>query len=65
MSWRRAQGGDPLQKFREYVARDCHLGHLERDVASVADDLRADLDQFLSQARERPVFDRIRRYERP
>ena len=28
-----------------------YLGHLECDVAAVADDLRTDLDQFLLQAR--------------
>ena len=41
-------------------ARDGDLGHLEGDVAAVADDLRADLDQLLLQTRQRLVFDRLR-----
>ena len=40
------------------------LGHLERDVAAVADDLRADLDQLFLQARQRPVLDRLGRRQR-
>jgi hypothetical protein len=40
------------------------LGHLEGDIASVAHHLRADLDQLLLQARQRPVLDRLRRCER-
>ena len=40
------------------------LGHLEGDIAAVADDLRADLDQLLLQARQRPIFDRLRRRQR-
>jgi hypothetical protein len=35
------------------------LGHLEGDTAAMADDLGADLDQLLLQARQRPVFDRL------
>jgi len=35
------------------------LGHLERDVAAMADDLRADLDKLLAQAGQRP---RLRRF---
>ena len=38
---------------------DSDLGHLECDVAAVVDDLRADLDQLLLQARQRPVLDRL------
>lgn len=34
-------------------------GRLEGDIASVADDLRAELDQLLVEARERPAFDRL------
>src|SRR5580704_14672594 len=33
------------------------LGHLEGDIAAVADDLRADLDQLLLQAGQGPVLD--------
>ena len=40
------------------------LGHLEGKMAPVADDLRADLDQLLLQAGQRPVFDRLGRRQR-
>jgi hypothetical protein len=30
------------------VARDGNFGHLESDVATVADDLRTDLDELLA-----------------
>jgi hypothetical protein len=33
-----------LEQFCEHAARDCHLGHLERDVAPVADYLGSDLE---------------------
>src|SRR5215475_844813 len=36
------------------------LGHLEGNIATVADELGADLDQLLLQARQRPVPDRLR-----
>ena len=41
-----------------------NLGHLEDEIATVADDLRADLDQLLLQARQRPVLDRFGRRQR-
>jgi hypothetical protein len=40
------------------------LGHLECDIAPVADDLRTDLDQLLFQGRHRPVLDRLWRRQR-
>ena len=40
------------------------LGDLEGDTAAMADDLGADLDQLLLQARQRPVLDRLRRRQR-
>jgi hypothetical protein len=49
------------QDVGEQVLWDCDLGHLEDDIAPVADNLRADLDRLLFQAREQPVFDRLRR----
>jgi hypothetical protein len=36
-------------------------GDLEGDVAGVAHDLRADLDQLLHERRQRPILDRQRR----
>ena len=43
------------QDVGEQVARDRDLGHLEYDVAAVADDL----DEFLAQRRQRPLLDGI------
>ena len=40
------------------------LGHLEDEIATVADDLRASLDQLLLQARQRPVLDWLGRCQR-
>jgi hypothetical protein len=37
------------------MPRDGNLRHPEGDVAAVAHDLRADLDEFLLQACQRPV----------
>src|SRR5215831_9864895 len=41
----------------EHLSWDGDLRHLEDDIASVAHHLRADLDQLLLQARQRPVLD--------
>ena len=41
-----------------------NLGHLECNVATRADDLRADLDQPFLESRQRAVFDRFRRRQR-
>jgi hypothetical protein len=43
---------------------DRDLSHLERDIAAVADNLRADLDQLFLEARQRPIFDRLGRRQR-
>jgi hypothetical protein len=48
-----AQSGDERQDFGEHLSRHRDLSHLEGDVAAVADDLRADLDQLLAQLPER------------
>ena len=40
------------------------FGHLKRDIAAMADDLRADLDQLFLQARQRPLLDRLWRRQR-
>ena len=40
------------------------FGHLKRDIAAMAHDLRADLDEFLLQACQRPIFDRLGRRQR-
>ena len=43
----------------EHLPWNGDLGHLKGDIAAVADDRCADLDQFLLQARQRPVFYRL------
>ena len=46
-SWRqrgRSQAVDQAQDVGEHASRDRDLGDLERDIATVADDLGADLD---------------------
>jgi hypothetical protein len=40
----------------EHLPWDGDLGHLEGNIAAVADDIRADLDQLLLQAGQRPVL---------
>src|SRR5664279_6634716 len=64
--WRlRPQFRDQPQNLLEHLPWDGDLGHLEDDIASVTHHLRADLDQLLLQARQRPVLDRLRCCERP
>jgi hypothetical protein len=49
--WRgRPQSGDQRQDVREHLSRYRDLGQPEGDVAAMADDLGADLDQLLAQA---------------
>ena len=48
---------DPPQDLGEQRSRHRHLGQLEDDVAAVAHDAGADLDQLLAQGRQRPVLD--------
>ena len=51
--WFEAVGA--VQDISEQVSWDCDLGHLEGDIAPVAHDLAADLDQPVSERRQRPV----------
>jgi hypothetical protein len=44
------QPGNQRQDVGEHLLRHRDLGHLKSNVAAVADDLRADLDQLLAQA---------------
>ena len=46
-----SQPGDQRQDFHDHLLWHPNLGHLEHDVAAVADDLRAELDQLLAQTR--------------
>ena len=54
--WRRSEPVDTAQDVGEQVTTNDNLGHLERDVAPVAHDLRTDLDELLSQAGQLPLF---------
>jgi hypothetical protein len=62
--WLRSQFRDQSQNLGEHVPRHGDLGHLESDIAAVAHELRADLDQLRPQADQRPVLDRLRRRQR-
>ena len=55
----RPQPGDQHQDLLEHLARYRDLGHLEDDVAAVADHLGADIDQLLAQAGQRPRLRRL------
>jgi len=64
--WRRAQGpsaewGRSQPSARYLVDRTLSRWRVERDVASVADDPCADLDQLFLRARQRPIFDGLGR----
>src|SRR3954447_22786261 len=48
------QPRDQQQDVREHLPRYRDFGKLECDVAVMADDLRADLDQLLLEAGQRP-----------
>ncbi len=57
LSWRyrgRSQAVNQVQNVGEQASRDCGLGELERDIATVASNLGANLDQLLSTVRDRP-----------
>ena len=56
---------DPPQNFPEQVPWHRHFGHLERDVATMADDLGSDLDQLLPRHGQRPVFQFLRQGKSP
>ena len=56
-----AAAADQPQDVGKQISRDSDLGHLERDIAPMADDFRADFDELLFQGRHRPVLDRLRR----
>src|SRR6516162_3668227 len=62
---RRPQPGDQRQDFPEHLLWHRDLGHLEGDVAAVADHLGADLDQLLAQAGQRPRLRRLWHRQRP
>jgi hypothetical protein len=53
----RPQPGDEHQDILEHLPRSRDLGQLERDVAAMAHDLSADLDQLIPQTGQRPRRD--------
>jgi len=61
----RSEPVDAAQDVSEQASRDGDLGKLECDVAPMAYDLRADLDELLSQCGQRPMFDRFGQGECP
>ncbi len=60
--WRRSDPVDTAQDVGEQVFRDADLCHLERDIAAMAHDLRADLDELVAQRGQGPVLDLLRPY---
>ena len=46
---------NPPKNLSKELAGDGDLGHLERDVMAMADYLATNLDQFVSQAGQRPM----------
>jgi len=52
----RPQPGNEHEDFVEHLSWHCDLGHLEHDIAAVADHFGADLDQLLPQTRQGPWF---------
>ena len=53
------------QNLLEQFFRHRDLGHLEDDVAAVVRDLGSYFDEFLPQAGQRPLLDRLRQSQRP
>src|SRR6266404_2600671 len=60
----RPQLGDQPQNLGEQHSGYGDLGHLEGDIATVVNDLRADLDKLLLQAGQGPVLDWLGRRQR-
>jgi hypothetical protein len=54
-SWLRAKPVDRAQDVHDQLTRNRRLRHLERDLAAVAGDLRADLNQALAAVGQRSV----------
>ena len=61
----RPKPGNKHQDVSEHQPRYRDLGHLERNVAAVADDLRADLDQLFAQAGQRSRLRHLWHRQRP
>jgi len=52
------------RKISQHLPCDGDLGYLEDSIAAVPYHLRADVDQFFLQARQRPILDWLRRRQR-
>ena len=62
-SWRQRSWPQPVnsaQDLSEQSSLDGDLRHLERDVATMADNFGPDLDLLLAQSGQRPVLDLLR-----
>lgn len=59
-TWLWSEAVDAAQDVGEQVPGNGDLGHLECDVAPVAYDLAANLDQPVSQCHQRPLLDGLR-----
>ncbi len=67
-SWRQRRWPQPVneaQDLSEQRSWDGDLRQLESDIAAVAHDLGADLDQLLAQGGQRPMFHRLGQGQRP
>ena len=62
--WPWPESIDPAQDLGEQRPRHRHLGQLEDEVAAVAHDPGADLDQLLAQRGQRPMLDPLRQGQR-
>ena len=66
--WRQGSRPQPVnqaQDLGEQGPRDGNLGHLERDVATVADHLGTDLDELVAERGQRPVLYLLRQRQCP
>ena len=61
---RRPQPGDQRQDVDEHLSRHRDLGQLKGHVVPVARDLRANLDELLAEAGQRPRLRRLRHRQR-
>ncbi len=62
-SWRQRSQPQPVNQAQDHSEQGSWYGdlrHLERDIATVASNRGADLDQLLPQRGQRPVFDLLR-----
>ncbi len=67
-SWRQGRWPQPVNQAQDLSKQGSWYGdlcHLERDTATVANDVGADLDQLLSKRGHGPLLDLIEQGQRP